>query len=161
NTSERHGSTRGSVLKLLAIAAVALTLVSLGLFGLLRSGTETASATVATPTAEANQSRTVATEVSRAAPAQTTMTQPIASSTPEDELKKLREIRMTAKSSDHKGIFQAFAKIETQYPRDYRFPYERAKLAVKGPQDHSHTEAFRALNAAAEKAINTGKANEM
>src|SRR5262249_49298968 len=49
NTPERHGSTRGSVLKLLAIAAVAFALVSLGLFGLLRSSTQTASATVETP----------------------------------------------------------------------------------------------------------------
>ena len=58
-------------------------------------------------------------------------------------------------------IFVALAKIEKQYPRDYRFPYERAKLAVKGRQDHSHSEAFKALNVAAEKAISTGKADEM
>jgi len=49
-------------------------------------------------------------------------------------------------------------KVENQYPRDYRFPYERAKLAVKGAR---RTEAFKALNVAAEKAIHTGKANEM
>jgi len=53
---------------------------------------------------------------------------------------------------------QALAKVEKQYPRDYRFPYERAKLAVKGSQ---RAEAFKALNTAAEKAITTGKANEM
>jgi len=55
-------------------------------------------------------------------------------------------------------IFQAIAKIEKQYPRDYRFPYERAKLVAKGAKKK---EAFKALNVAAEKAINTGKANEM
>jgi hypothetical protein len=68
---------------------------------------------------------------------------------------------MTAKPAERGKIIQAFAKVERQYPRDYRFPYERAKLAMKGSQATSRTEAFKALNAAAEKAITTGKANEM
>jgi hypothetical protein len=160
-TSERHGSTRGSVLKLIAIAAVAFTLVSLGLFGLLRSSTQTASATVESPVAQAatqpqpQASSPITTEVSRAAPAQTTTQQ---AASPDDELKKLREKRVSAKPSERPRIYQALAKVEKQYPRDYRFPYERAKLAVTG----SHrAEAFKALNAAAEKAITTGKANEM
>ena len=162
-TPERPGSTsRGSVLKLIAIAAVALTLVSLGLFGLLRSSTQTASATVETPVAQQPASQPqptapITTEVSRAAPAETT-TQQAAPATPEDELKKLREKRMTAKPSESSRIIQAIAKVEKQYPRDYRFPYERAKLAVKGSR---RSEAFKALNTAAEKAITTGKANEM
>ena len=59
------------------------------------------------------------------------------------------------------SLFQALAKVERQYPRDYRFPYERAKLAVRSSQASSRTEAFKALNSAAEKAISTGKANEM
>ncbi len=159
---ERHGSSRGSVLKLLAIAAVAFALVSLGLFGLLRSSTQTASATVETPvhqaaTTQPQPSVPITTEVSRAAPAQTT-TQQAAPANPEDELKKLREKRMTAKPADRSRIYQAFAKVEKQYPRDYRFPYERAKLAVK---DSQRAKAFKALNTAAEKAITTGKANEM
>jgi len=163
-TPERPGSTsRGSVLKLIAIAAVALTLVSLGLFGLFRSSTQTASATVETPrpvqqpASQTQPTPPVTTEVSRAAPAETT-TQQVAPANPEDELKKLREKRMTAKPSENSRIIQAIAKVEKQYPRDYRFPYERAKLAVKGSR---RTEAFKALNVAAEKAITTGKANEM
>jgi hypothetical protein len=95
--------------------------------------------------------------VSRSAPAETT-TQQVAPANPEDELKKLREKRMSAKPSESSRIIQAIAKVEKQYPRDYRFPYERAKLAVKGSR---RTEAFKALNTAAEKAITTGKANEM
>ena len=160
-TSERHSSTRGSVLKLIAIAAVAFTLVSLGLFGLLRSSTQTASATVETPVEQAatqpqpQASVPITTEVSRAAPAQTTTQQ---AASPDDELNKLREKRMSAKPSERPRIYQALAKVEKQYPRDYRFPYERAKLAVTG----SHrAAAFKALNSAAEKAITTGKANEM
>jgi hypothetical protein len=162
-TSESHGSSRGSVLKLIAIAAIAFTLVSLGLFGLLRSSTQTASATVETPVQQAatqpqpQPTMPITTELSREAPAQTT-TQQAAPAGPEDELNKLREKRMTAKPSERPRIYQALAKVEKQYPRDYRFPYERAKLAVTG----SHrAEAFKALNAAAEKAITTGKANEM
>ncbi|HEX7330289.1 MAG TPA: hypothetical protein VF290_02245 [Pyrinomonadaceae bacterium] len=164
-TSDRPG--RGSVLKLIGIGMIALTIVSLGLFGLLRSETQTASASApAEPVVtQASQpqppSAGISTEVSRNAPAETTTTQQAATATPEDELKKLREKGMSAKPAERSKIIQAFAKVERQYPRDYRFPYERAKLAVKGSQASSRTEAFKALNAAAEKAINTGKANEM
>lgn len=162
---EHPSAARGSVLKLIAIAGIALLLVSLGMFGLMRSGTQTATATSEQPqqqqpVAEASQpqpSVAVTTEVSRSAPAETT-TQQVAPPTPEDELKKLREKRMSASASERSKIIQAFVKVERQYPRDYRFPYERAKLAVKGS---SRTEAFKALNSAAEKAISTGKANEM
>ena len=154
--------SRGSVLKLIGIGTIALTLVSLGLFGLLRSETQTASASAdAEPAIQASQpqpSVAISTEVSRNAPAETTTTQQAAPVTPEDELKKLREKRMTAKPAERSKVFQAFAKVERQYPRDYRFPYERAKLAVRGS---SRTEAFKALTSAAEKAINTGKASEM
>ena len=164
-TPHRHATPRGSVLKLLGIGAIAFVLVSLGLFGLLRSDAPTATATTTvtqpqTQPAQAPPSATFTTEVSRAAPAETT-TQQAAPTSPEDELKKLRETRMAAKPSEQPKIFQAFVKVEMQYPRDYRFPYERAKLAVKGAKDSSHSEAFKALNVAAEKAINTGKANEM
>lgn len=161
---EHPSSSRGSVLKLLAIGGVAFTLLSLGAFGLFRSDTQTASATAA-PSPQVSQpvsqpqpqpAEAFTTEVSRNAPAETT-TQQVAPN-PEDELKKLRERRMTASASERSKIIQAFAKVEKQYPRDYRFPYERAKFAVKGS---SRSEAFKALTAAAQKAISTGKANEM
>lgn len=156
-------TTRGSVLKLIGIGTIALTLVSLASFVLLRSETPAASATVVQPAAETvaqpAPNSTITTEVSRAAPAETTTQQvPV---TPEDELKKLREKGISASAAERSKIFQAFAKVEKQYPRDYRFPYERAKLAAKGKRASSRTEAFKALKVAATKAINTGKANEM
>lgn len=159
---EHPSSSRGSVLKLLSIGGVALLLLSLGLFGLMRSDTQTASATNAPPSVEqASQpqqpSVPMTTEVSRSAPAETTTAQQVAAG-PEDELKKLQEKRLSAKPSERPKIYQALAKVEKQYPRDYRFPYERAKLAIKGSHNSA---AFKALNAAAEKAITTGKANEM
>ena len=162
SSPQRPSASRGSVLKLMSIGAGALMLVSLGLFGLLRSDTQTASATVPEPAvqqaAPAQAPATFTTEVSRSASAQTTTTQQVAAVTPDDELKKLRERGMTASSSERSKIIQAFAKVEKQYPRDYRFPYERAKFVVKAKR---RTEAFKALKVAAEKAITTGKANEM
>lgn len=165
---DRSGAPRGSVLKLISIGAIALVLVSLGLFGLLRSDAPTATATVTEPAAQQAQTAaaqpappvTFTTEVSRSSPTETT-TQQVAPNGPEDELKKLRERLMAASASDRTRIFQAIAKVERKYPRDYRFPYERAKLAAKGSRASARTAAFKALNAAAEKAINTGKATEM
>ena len=156
--TDRPAAARGSVLKLIAIAGVSLLLVSLGLFGLFRSDGPTATATVAQPapeTAQPNPAPSIATEVS----ASTTTQQRVPN--PEDELNKLREKRLSASASERQRVFQAFAKVEKQYPRDYRFPYERAKLAAKGSKSASRSAAFKALNTAAEKAIKTGKANEM
>jgi hypothetical protein len=162
---EHPSSSRGSVLKLLAIGGVAFVLLSLGAFGLFRSDTRTASATaapppVSQPTSQPQPSVAVTTEVSRNAPAETTTQQQVTPN-PEDDLKKLRERQMTASASERPKVFQAFAKVEKQYPRDYRFPYERAKLVVGGSQSSSRTEAFKALTIAAQRAISTGKANEM
>jgi hypothetical protein len=118
-----------------------------------------ASPPVSEPVSQPQSSVAVATEISRNAPAETTIQQ--ITPNPEDELKKLREKRITASASERPKIIQAFAKVEKQYPRDYRFPYERAKFAVKGSKASSQSEAFKALTIAAQKAISTGKANEM
>jgi hypothetical protein len=157
--TDRPAAARGSVLKLIAIAAISLLLVSLGLFGLFRSDGPTATATVAQQpapeTAQPNAAPSIATEVS----AETTTQQRVPN--PEDELQKLREKRLNASTAERQRVFQAIAKVEKQYPRDYRFPYERAKLAAKGSKAGSKNAALKALNTAAEKAIKTGKATEM
>ena len=161
--ADHPSSSRGSVLKLLAIALVSVLLLSLGVFGLFRSETTTvtamAPAPVEQPASQPQPSAETTTELSRSAPEETTTQQ--AASTPETELIKLREQSVTAKASERSKIFRSFSKIEKKYPRDYRFPYERAKLAVKTSRGRSHRAAFKALNVAAEKAINTGKAGEM
>jgi len=77
----------------------------------------------------------------------------------EEEWKRLREKRIGAKPSETSEVITAFEEAEKKYPRDYRFPYERAKLSIKGIT--SHHEAFGALSAAAEKAIDNGTAQEM
>ena len=166
---DNPSGSKGSVLKLMAIGGVAFLLLALGLFGLTRSDSPVASANSAPPMAEqqsATQSQTAAQQAAQPAPQQTATVAPEQKPqptpvNPEDELRKLREKRMEATDSDRSKVFQAIAKVERQYPRDYRFTYERAKLAAKGSKANSRTEAFKALQVAAEKAISTGKANEM
>jgi hypothetical protein len=83
----------------------------------------------------------------------------ITSSSADDELKQLRERRINAPPSEAGQIIAALEAAEKKYPDDYRFPYERAKLSIKGTI--SHHEAFGPLFRAAEKAIDNGKAEEM
>lgn len=162
---DRDPSTsRGSVLKLMTIGGVAFLLLALGLFGLTRSDAPVEAANQAAPpvvqqpaaTQPAPAAQPTNTVAADQKPQQTTVN-------PEDELKKLREKRMDAGSTaaERSRVYQAIAKVERQYPRDYRFTYERAKLAANGSRANSRTEAFKALSVAAEKAISTGKANEM
>jgi hypothetical protein len=165
---ERNTGVKGAVLKLIVVAVVGFVLTSLGLFVLTRTASRMGSVTAAQPDAGNVQSdptlapaREVKSDVaSEPTPQQTSVL------LPEDAaLKTLRERRMAAKASaplaDRSAILQAFLRAEKQYPNDYRFPYERAKLAVKASQSNSHDQAFSALSVAAEKAINTGKAHEM
>jgi hypothetical protein len=166
--TEHPSQSRGSVLKLMAIGGVAFLLVSLGLFGLTRSG-NTEVASVAPPPQQQQVAATTpaATEMTPQPALQKQVvneaaTEPSPSVNPEDELlARLRERRLTATTDERPKIFEAFAKIERKYPRDYRFPYERAKLAAKGSLSGSRDAAFKALSAAAERAISAGKANEM
>lgn len=74
------------------------------------------------------------------------------------DLKRLQERRSNAKPSDSE-ILASIADAEKKYPDDYRFTYEHAKLFGKGMI--SHDEAFDALFAAAHKAIEGGKAQDM
>ena len=47
---------------------------------------------------------------------------------------------MGASDSDRSKVFQAIAKVERQYPRDYRFPYERAKFQMMYPNAKAYTD---------------------
>jgi len=161
-------SAKGSVLKLIVVAVVGLALVSLGLFALTRSGSKSDSATATQPATLNLQSDPAAAPGPKVKGdvANEPTSKRTAAARPEDnEFNRLRERRIAAADSgtvsDRSAILQAFAKAEKQYPNDYRFPYERAKLAIKESESHSHDEAFSALSLAAEKAINSGKAHEM
>ena len=89
----------------------------------------------------------------------TTAGTPNQAQTGDEELKQLRAWRVSAPPSDANRIVGAIEDAEKKYPTDYRFPYERAKLSIKGMI--SHHEAFEALFLAAEKAIDNNKAQEM
>ncbi len=164
---EPISSSKGSVLKLIAVAVVGLVLVSLGVFALTRSISKFASATAQPATLNGQSDPTIASsqEVKGDVDNQPT-SQRTSSVRPEDDaLNKLRKRRIAVADSatvaDRSAILQAFARAEKQYPSDYRFPYERAKLTMKESQSHSHDDAFNALSLAAEMAINSGKAHEM
>lgn len=163
---ERDPSTsRGSVLKLMAIGGVAFVLLALGLFGLTRSDSPVEAADNSTTPVVEQPAATAPAPVSQPSAVATSDEKPQlpAAVGPEDELQKLRAKRIDAgtKATERSKVYQAIAKVERQYPRDYRFPYERAKLAAKGSRANSNSEAFKALSLAAQKAISTGKANEM
>ena len=82
-----------------------------------------------------------------------------ASRSADDELSALRDRRIRAQPSEGNKIVADLEAAEKKYPTDYRFPYERAKLSIKGVI--SHHEAFEALFLAGEKAIDNGKAQDM
>jgi hypothetical protein len=152
------------VTKIIAVAAVALILVSLGLFVLTRSASRITSVTAAqavTPTVHSDPNAAYGREQKGEVPTKATPQLTSAPRSQDDELKSLRERRIAATASDTSAILQAFARAEKQYPNDYRFPYERAKLALMGSPSHSHDDTFIALSLAAQEAINSGKAHEM
>lgn len=115
-----------------------------------------------TPSAESNNGpgpENSATSPSSTSTTTTTSKQESKSNSADEEIKLLREKRTGAKPSESSELIAAFQGAEKKYPTDYRFPYERAKLSVKGIT--SHHEAFGALALAAEKAIDNGNAQEM
>lgn len=77
----------------------------------------------------------------------------------DEQITRLQERRIAAKSSEGVEIISALEQAEKTYPTDYRFPYELSKLSIKGTV--SHREGFEPLARAAEKAIDKGQADEM
>lgn len=79
---------------------------------------------------------------------------------PEDEeIAAIRRRMESASPSERPQIVKDLQADEQKYSADYRFPYERAKLSIKGFV--AHDEAFAALVAAAGRAMATGKARQM
>ena len=161
--SQRDGTSNKPNIKLVAIGAVGFLVVTFGSFMLVRSVSKATPVTAAQAAANDVQVDLKAATDSKTTPeiTQSTPTQQTSPVRPEDEeLKKLRDKRLTATDSERPKILLTFVKTEKKYPKDYRFPYERAKLVLKGSQAKSR-EAFAALTSAAEKAISAGNAREM
>ena len=158
---DRNPSGSRSLLKLLVAVLAGVLLAALGLFVLVPWALRT------TPTM-ASQTANLQSDTSPS-PASENQIKPAADSAPEratvrpedETLKNLRARRATADQSDRAALLKELTAAEEQFPNDYRFPYERAKLSINDRETHSHHEAFDALLLAAEKAIKSGKASEM
>ena len=143
-TKDREpGSSKASVLKLIAVAAIALLLLSLGLFALTRSISRLETVTAAqAPPNETTAPGAVGQDVTADVAAVQTRSPATPARTADDELKTLRQKRITATANDRTAILLAFARAQRRYPNDYRFPYEEAKLVMQH-RGRVPTEAFR------------------
>lgn len=163
-TSKNTQPVFGSALKLIAVALVGV-LMSVAFFLFTRPASSAITTTSPQQEVSATDQKQPVAQPAQSQPvtSQATATQsPQQSSTrPDDELKKLREKRLSAKSSERPEILRTFVRAEREYPDDYRFPYERAKLSINSSDKNSRDAAFAALSLAAGKAIKTGKAPEM
>ena len=72
--------------------------------------------------------------------------------------KELSQRVATATHDERQPISEALALAETGFPNDYQFPYEHAKLVVAG---NVHHHAFGLLFTAAQRAIESGKSDQM
>lgn len=157
-------SPKSSGLKLLATVVIGLLFVMLG--GLLLRGLLSQSGRSADSQQIASNLQPVAGVVSKVEPATDATAETRKKSNPpidqaEADLRRLRERRIGAPPSDRLTILNLVATTEKKYPDDYRFPYERAKLAINGHETRSHDDAFNALFLAAGEAIKADKADEM
>lgn len=156
-------SPTSSRLQLIAFVGIGLLLLGVGGFLLRGLVSQFGRSDAQQVTSNLQSATDVAPKVVQTANA---ATEPKAPTTPssnsaEEDLQKLRERRVDASPSDRLTVLQLLANTEKQYPNDYRFPYERAKLAIDRRETKSHDDAFNALSLAAEEAIRTGKAQEM
>lgn len=161
---QRSTAAKGAILKLMTIALVGLLLGSIGFFVFSRLGSRTASVSASESVINNGQSKAdiPPVEQTRGEVAAESIPQQTSTVSPEDDaLKKLHDRGLASTDSERPIIIQAYSRTEKQFPSDYRFPYERAKLTIDSSQKTSHDEAFKALAIAAVKAINAGKSSEM
>jgi hypothetical protein len=92
-------------------------------------------------------------------PVETPLPTKVTASSADDELRDLRQRRTKATPAERRNVLRDVAQLEREFPNDYRFPYERAKLSVSDAK--SRNAAFQALFVAAQRAIKAGKAGEM
>jgi hypothetical protein len=155
---KREARAGRSVLKLFAIPASGLMMLTLTMFVLTRSRS---SETVAN---EAPQQPAVQ---ETAPPVQTPSVEiknaSLSTPSPDQDpaLEQLKQLRRNDYAASNAKSLKSISDTEKKYADDYRFPYERAKVVVMGHKRNFHKEAFNDLTRAAQKAISKGKANEM
>jgi hypothetical protein len=154
---KREARAGRSVLKLFAIPASGLLMLTLTMFALTRSrSSETVANEAPQPTAQES-----------AAPVQTPSVEmknaSLRTPTPDEDpaLEQLKQLRRNGYTANPAKSLKTISETERKYVDDYRFPYERAKVVVIDHKRNFHKEAFNDLARAAQKAISKGKANEM
>lgn len=154
----------GSGLKLMLVLMVAGVGLLSGMIGMwwLRPSSQITTAALAAQTA-ASTSQSAQTYVPTVAvsttPVETPFPTTVSASSADQELRDLKERRANGTTADRRKVMRDIARLEREYPNDYRFPYERAKLSVSDAK--SRDAAFQALFIAAQRAIKAGKSAEM
>jgi hypothetical protein len=162
--SKRLKRGNGSGLKLMLVLMVAGVALVSGMVGMwwLRPSSQLTTATLAAQTANSTSQSAqayVPTVAVSNTPAETPVPTRLAAASADDELRDLRQ--RGAKGSDRRNVMRDISRLEKEYPNDYRFPYERAKLTAIASEAKSRDAAFQALFVAAQRAIKSGKAAEM
>ena len=161
-TSMKGGN--GSVPTLLLVMLVAGTALVSGMAGmwwLKRAPQVTTAALAAQPATSTSQpaQEYVPTVAVSNSPADTPVPTKITSTSADDELRAFDQRRTKGTAAERRNVMRDITRLEREFPNDYRFPYERAKLSASDAK--SRDEAFRALFIAAQRAIKAGKAGEM
>ena len=163
---EQKGLKRGngSGLKLMLVLIVAGTALVSGMVGMwwLKRAPQVTAATLAAQTA-ISTSQSAQEYVPTVAVSNTPVESPPPASavSADDELRDLRQRQAKGSASERRNVMRDVTRLEREFPNDYRFPYERAKLSAAATDAKSRDAAFQALFVAAQKAIKTGKAAEM
>lgn len=162
--SKRLKRGNGSGLKLmlvLAVAGSALVSGMVGMWWLKRSPAVMTTALAAQSVSSTSQSAQdyVPTVAVSTTPVETPFPTKVATSSADDALRDLKQRTIKGTPADRRNVMREVARLEREYPNDYRFPYERARLSA--PDAKSRDAAFPALLIAAQKAIKAGKSAEM
>ncbi len=165
---EQKGLKRGngSGLKLMLVLAVAVTALVSGMAGTwwLKRAPAVTPAVLAAETAKATsqsaQEYVPSVNVSTT-PVETPLPASLPAASADEELRDLKQRRTKGTAADRRNVMRDIVRLEHEYPNDYRFPYERAKLSAVAPEEKSRDAAFQALFIAAQRAIKAGKSAEM
>jgi hypothetical protein len=154
----------GSGLKLMLVLVVAGTALVSGMVGMwwLKPSPQLTTAAVAAQTATSTSQSAqdyVPTVAVSNTPVETPLPTRMTAASADDELRDLRQRHTKGSAADRRIEMRDIARLEREFPNDYRFPYERAKLSAS--EAKSGNAAFQALSVAAQRAIKTGKAAEM
>jgi len=147
----------------LMVAGIALVSGMVGMWWLKPSAQITTAALAAQTANSTSQSAQtyVPTVAVSTTPAETPVPARLAAGSADDDLRDFTQRRTKGSADERRNVMRDISRLEKEYPGDYRFPYERAKLNAKASEAKALDAAFQALFIAAQRAIKSGKAAEM